>query len=242
MTQKTRICTICARGGSKGVPGKNIRIVAGLPLLAWSIKQAKECGLFDVLAVSSDSDEILETAKRFGADILVNRPTKMAGDYAGKIDSIQHCFLEAEKSLGVDANTVVDLDVTSPLRSADDIKGAVEMLEGHTSSNVITGTSARRSPYFNLVEKNALGYVELSKQVSTSFLRRQDAPACYDMNASIYVWTRDALKNNPKIFYPDTRLFEMPDDRSVDIDSELDLIIVEHLLKLNNESKRDAKP
>lgn len=241
MTQKTRICTICARGGSKGVPGKNIRIVAGLPLLAWSIKQAKDCGLFDVLAVSSDSDEILETAKRFGADILVNRPTEMASDHAGKIDSIQHCFLEAEKSIGEDANTVVDLDVTSPLRSSDDIKGAVDMLEGHASSNVITGTSARRSPYFNLVEKNALGYVELSKQASTSVLRRQDAPACYDMNASIYVWTRDALKNNPKIFYPDTRLFEMPDDRSVDIDSELDLIIVEHLLKRNNERKRDAK-
>lgn len=229
---KKRICTICARGGSKGVPGKNIKIVGGLPLLAWSIKQARDCGLFDVLAVSSDSTEILEIAKFYEVDVLVERPSEMASDHAGKIGSIQHCFLVAEAFLGSRATTVVDLDATSPLRSVEDIIGAVKLLEEQNSSNVITGSEARRSPYFNLVEKNESGSVELAKKLSTaSIVRRQDAPKCYDMNASIYVWGRDVLKSDPKVFYSDTLLYEMPDTRSVDIDSELDLIIVEELMK-----------
>ena len=106
--------------------------------------------------------------------------------------------------------------------------GAVTLQQNTGAKSVITGAPAHRSPYFNLVETDAQGIVHLSKP--SAVLRRQDSPACYDMNASIYVWQRDALLADPKVFYDDTRLFERPRERSVDIDAELDFAIVELIL------------
>ena len=113
----TRICTICARGGSKGVPGKNIRLLGGKPLIIWSIEQAHESKLFDMVAVSSDSQEILDIALSGGADLVVQRPNEMATDQASKLPAIRHCLLEAEKALGRECQALVDLAATSPLRS-----------------------------------------------------------------------------------------------------------------------------
>lgn len=226
-----RLCTICARGGSKGVKGKNLRILQGKPLIAHSILQALESKLFDAVAVSSDSEEILRTARQFGAHVLVRRPEEMATDTAPKVPVIYHCMLEAERMLGAAFEVLVDLDATSPLRLVDDIVGAVSLLEDTGASNVITGTPARRSPYFNLVELNPQGFVQLSKSLPVAIVRRQDSPRCFDMNASIYVWRRAAFVAEPKIFYPDTRLFEMPEERSHDIDSELDFEIVRLLME-----------
>jgi len=226
----TRICTICARGGSKGVPGKNIRLIAGKPLIAWTVEQARACGLFDLIAVSSDSADILAAAMAAGAGLAVQRPPEMATDTAGKIPAIAHALRAAEAHLGRQADVFVDLDATSPLRDVTDILGAVALLETTGATNVITGAPARRSPYFNLVERQADGTVGLSKPLPGAVLRRQDAPECFDMNASIYVWQRDAFAADPRVFYPDTQLFEMPEDRSVDIDSPIDLALVELLL------------
>ena len=226
----TRICTICARGGSKGVPGKNIRLIAGKPLIAWTVEQARASGLFDLIAVSSDSDAILDAAMAAGAGLAVKRPAEMATDTAGKIPAIVHALQAAEAHLGREAGVFVDLDATSPLRDVADITGAVTLLEATGATNVITGAPARRSPYFNLVERRIDGHVGLSKPLPAQVLRRQDAPACFDMNASIYVWRRDAFLGDPRVFYPDTQLFEMPEDRSVDIDSPVDLLLVELLL------------
>ena len=127
-------------------------------------------------------------------------------------------------------DVLVDLDATSPLRTPGDIQGAVQMLERRGVSQVITGTPARRSPYFNLVEVNDDGSVRLSKETDHPVVRRQDAPACYDMNASVYVWTRAGLFSDHRPFNPDTHLYEMPEERSVDIDSALDARLVELLL------------
>ncbi len=230
-----RLCTICARGGSKGVKGKNLRILQGKPLIAHSILRALESKLFDAVAVSSDSEEILEAARQFGAHVLVRRPDEMATDTAPKVPVIYHCMAEAERMLGATFEVLVDLDATSPLRLADDIVGAVSLLEETGVSNVITGTPARRSPYFNLVELNPQGYVQLSKPLPDAIVRRQDSPRCFDMNASIYVWRREAFVAEPKIFYTDTRLFEMPEERSQDIDSELDFEIVRLLMARRKE-------
>ena len=230
-----RLCTICARGGSKGVKGKNLRILQGKPLIAHSILRALESKLFDAVAVSSDSEEILEAARQFGAHVLVRRPDEMATDTAPKVPVIYHCMAEAERMLGATFEVLVDLDATSPLRLADDIVGAVSLLEETGVSNVITGTPARRSPYFNLVELNPQGYVQLSKPLPDAIVRRQDSPRCFDMNASIYVWRRAAFVAEPKIFYTDTRLFEMPEERSQDIDSELDFEIVRLLMARRKE-------
>lgn len=225
------ICTICARGGSKGVVGKNARDLLGRPVLAWSIEQARETGLFDAIAFSSDSDALLDAAVKAGADIAVKRPDEMATDTAPKLPAIRHCLEQAIAQMGKTPEIFVDLDVTSPLRLASDITGAVALLRESGARNVITGAPARRSPYFNLVEQRSDGSVGLSKSADPPITRRQDAPRCFDMNASIYVWRVAPFLEHPAVFYPDTRLFEMPEERSIDVDSDLDFTLVELLLR-----------
>lgn len=225
------LCTICARGGSKGVVGKNARDLLGRPVLAWSIAQARETGLFDAIAFSSDSDALLDAALKAGADIAVRRPDEMATDTAPKLPAIRHCLEQAIAQTGKTPEIFVDLDVTSPLRLASDITDAVALLRESGARNVITGAPARRSPYFNLVEQRTDGSVGLSKSADPPITRRQDAPRCFDMNASIYVWRVAPFLEQPAVFYPDTRLFEMPEERSIDIDSDLDFALVELLLR-----------
>lgn len=228
-----KLCTICARGGSKGVPGKNVRIVAGRPLIAHSVQQALDSGLFDAIAVSSDSDEILKAAGDAGAQVLIRRPDVLASDTSAKIPAIQHCVKAAEDELGRTASVVVDMDATSPLRSVEDIVAVVEMLKTPGAINVITAAPARRSPYFNMVETGADGVPRLAKRTDPPVVRRQDAPDCYDMNASIYGWHRDALFSGESLFTDGTRLHVMPEDRSHDVDSELDFTIVSMLMETN---------
>ncbi len=227
----TRICTVCARAGSKGVKGKNLRPIGGLPLIAHSLRQALQSGLFEVIAVSSDSAEILDTARKHGATELIERPAELATDTAAKLPVIRHAVEQIEMRLRTRFDTCVDLDATSPLRSADDIRDAVQLLESSPgATNVITAMPARRSPYFNMVERRTDGSIGLSKPADPPFVRRQDAPACFDMNASIYVWTRAALVSDTPLFNAGTRLHVMPEERSIDIDSDLDFLFVDFLM------------
>ncbi|MCW5697411.1 MAG: acylneuraminate cytidylyltransferase family protein [Bauldia sp.] len=225
----TRICTICARGGSKGVRGKNVADLAGRPMIAWSIAQAKETGLFAAVAVDSDSDAILAAARDAGADMLIRRPAALATDDAPKLAAIRHALEGAMAETGLTPEVLVDLDATAPLRIAADIVGAVALLERTGCTSVVTGAPARRSPYFNLVEERPDGTVGLSKP-GAGIVRRQDAPRAFDMNASIYVWNVARFLAAPAVFYPDTRLYEMPEERSIDVDSELDFAIVRFLM------------
>jgi len=226
-----RICTICARAGSKGVHAKNIRMIAGKPLIAHSLAQAQASGLFDAIAVSSDSESLLSLAASFGATCLVQRPHALATDTAPKLPAIRHCLEQSERQLAVRFDVIVDLDATSPLRIPDDIRAVVALLEKTPSANVITGAPARRSPYFNLVERSGDGTVALSKTPAQPILRRQDAPQCFDMNASIYAWWTEGLRAGGGVFMPTTQLYVMPEERSLDIDSELDFQLVEFLLE-----------
>jgi CMP-N-acetylneuraminic acid synthetase len=224
-----RICTIAVRAGSQGVPGKNWRMLAGLPLYAHSVRQAVASGLFDRIAVTSDAPEVLESARKHGATDVIERPAELAANTAGKVPAIVHA-VQAVEGTGVRFDTVVDLDATSPLRDLSDIQGAVALLEDEGVDSVITGSEAHRSPYFNLVEVDPqTGIVAMSKP--GDYLRRQDVPRAFDMNASVYVWRRDALLAEPKVFFPSTRLYEMPVERSHDIDSELDFKIVQMLME-----------
>lgn len=235
-----RLCSICARGGSKGVVNKNIRPIAGLPLIAHSLLQAQESGLFDEIAVSSDDPDILACAREYGATLTVIRPDRFASDTAPKIPAIQHCFAEAESKTGRRFDLLIDLDATSPLRNVSDLSAVVNFFEDPEVTNVITGAPARRSPYFNLVECDAHGVPQLAKKPEVSVVRRQDAPPCFDMNASIYGWTRTALFDMPGLFGPGTRLHVMPEERSVDIDSPLDFRIVEMLMNESAKGKSGA--
>lgn len=234
-----RLCTICARAGSKGVHNKNLRMVAGRPLIAHSVVRALESDLFETVAVSSDSWAILKMAQLWGARELVARPEPLATDSAAKLPAIRHCAETVERRRGVRYDTFVDLDATSPLRSVDDIRGAVEMLEAGPSDNLITGTPARRSPYFNLVELDRTGAVRLCKPLDRPIVRRQDAPTCYDLNAAIYVWKREGLLDGEdSVLREDTMLYVMPEERSIDIDSDLDFRVVELLMRAHGETGR----
>ena len=227
------LCTICARAGSKGVTNKNLRPINSKPLIVYSIEQALATKLFDQIVVSSDSAEIRNVALANGATDAVERPFELASDTAPKLPAIRHCVESSEKKFG-QFEVIIDLDATAPLRNPEDILGALELLKTTNSDNVITGTPAHRSPYFNLVETNEQGIVHLSKQPRAAVDRRQDSPECFDMNASIYVWRRHALFENETLFTKSTRLFVMPRERSIDIDSQDDFDMVEWLMTKGN--------
>ena len=223
------LCTICARAGSKGVANKNLRLINNKPLIVYSIEQAIATKLFDQIVVSSDSKEIREVALANGATFCVDRPAELATDTAPKLPAIKHCVENAEEKFG-QFEVIIDLDTTAPLRESSDIIGALELLQSAQADNVITGTPAHRSPYFNLVETDVNGIVSLSKPPANVVARRQDSPQCFDMNASIYVWRRQALFANENLFTGNTRLFVMPRERSLDIDSQADFEMVEWMM------------
>ncbi|MEE3777205.1 acylneuraminate cytidylyltransferase family protein [Campylobacter sp. CX2-4080-23] len=228
------LCTICARGGSKGVKNKNIRQIAGLPLIAHTINQARECGLFDHIVISTDSDEIASVAQNYGGEVFFKRNENLASDNAGKIPAIRDALIRSQEHYKREFPYIIDLDATSPLRLASDIKAAFKQFIDDDNDILITATPSRRSPYFNLIERQSDGSINLSKPLPKAILRRQDTPQTYDMNASIYIWKSQILLNHDELFLPKTGLYIMPQNRSIDIDDELDFMIVEHILRSQN--------
>ena len=223
------LCTICMRSGSKGVPGKNFRNLHGKPLMAYTIDQAKQSALFDYVIVSTDSVQIAETAKQYGAEAWFVRPAELATDTAPKLPVIRHALLEAEKYYGHEFDILVDLDATSPLRSVQDIKKSYEQFNAGGADILITGSPSRKNPYFNMVEI-VDGRVRKVKESQSTPARRQDAPLVYDMNASIYIWKRKVLLECETLFTAKTSLYVMPEERSIDVDTELDWELVELLI------------
>jgi CMP-N,N'-diacetyllegionaminic acid synthase len=230
------LCTICARGGSKGVKNKNIKELNGKPLIAHTIEQAAKGALFEHIVVSTDSDDIATVSKTYGADVFFKRSAELSGDTAGKLAVIKDAFVRSEEHYGKEFDYLVDLDATSPLRDVADITNSYEQFLREGNDNLITACPSRKSPYFNMVELYEGGKVYLSKKPQNGVLRRQDAPKTYDMNASIYIWKRDVILGCESIFLEKTGLFVMDEDRSIDIDSELDFEFVEFLMR-----RKDAK-
>lgn len=217
------------RGGSKGLPSKNLRVLHGKPLLAYTIEHALESELFEHVVVSTDSKKIAETSKSFGAETWFLRPTEHSTDEAPKIPAIRHAFLESEKYYRQNFDVVVDLDVTSPLRFVNDIKRAYQQFIDEDNDILFSACHARKNPYFSLLEiKN--GRVEISKQSDKLLVRRQDVPEVFEANASIYIWKREALLCNNTLFTDKTSLYIMPEERSVDINSELEWEFVELIM------------
>ncbi len=230
MRRESVLAIIGARGGSKGVKNKNIRPLLGKPLIAWTIEQALDSQLFDHVVLTSDSDEIMRISAAYGAEVFFKRPDEYATDTAPKIPAIRHALVESEKHFGKQYDYTVDLDATAPLRIIQDLVEALQQFELGGYDALITAMPARRSPYFNLIEQDAQGRVSLSKKLDRPIARRQDSPRCFDMNASFDIWKRDALLNSDTLFTGNTGLFVMPEERSIDIDSELDWRMVEMLM------------
>ena len=222
------IITICARGGSQGLPGKNIRPLLGKPLVAWTIEQAITSGLAQGVFVSTDDASIAEVAKAHGAIVPFVRPAELATATAAKLPVIQHLvsWIEANR---MPVGRIIDLDPTSPLRDVEDILACEQLLDDETDV-VITGYESDKNPYFNMVEQKPNGFYERVCLPASEAAGRQLAPKVYAMNASIYAWHRRTLASslwaNPRI-----KLHVMPRDRSIDIDHPLDFEFVELLMK-----------
>ena len=224
MIKKKILCTICARKGSKGLRNKNLLKLLGKPLIHHTLDQAKRVKFFTKIVVSSNSNKILDISKR-KVDYQIKRPELLSNDYSSKVDAIKHALLMSEKKFKIVFDTVVYLDITSPLRSVSDI-------HKKKPGNLVSGHEARRNPYFNQVMLKK-GYLDLVCKSKKKIVRRQDAPKIYDLNASIYIWNRKNLLLSKKLINKKTIFFQMPYSRSIDIDDKLDLIMVKHILKNN---------
>ena len=236
------LCTICARGGSKGLSNKALRKINGKPLISFTIKQALKSKIFDEVIVSTDSKIIQKVAKNYGAKSWFLRPSKFSDDKSSKLLAIRHALIEAETYFNKNFNICIDLDITAPLRNINDIKNALKKFKKLKPSNMISVCIAKKNPYFNMVEKNKkkiklIKYKKNSNKFSRSFtsdfqiVRRQDAPEVFEMNASIYIFGRNFLVHKEKLLNNKTEMFVMPRVRSIDIDDIFDLNLVKLLMK-----------
>ncbi len=232
------IATICARGGSKGLPRKNVRPFAGKPLIVHSIEQAQACAQITGVYVSTDDDEIAAVAGAAGAIVPYRRPTELASDEASKLPVIEHLVQHLEAS-GLAIATVVDLQPTSPLRTAEDIAGALAVFAETTAELVVSVTEPSHNPYYTLVEAQPDGTLALSKPAA--FARRQDAPTVWGLNGAIYVWQRAAIARAVRdgFWSVAVRAYAMPRARSVDIDDRFDFELANWLYRytLNPDSE-----
>lgn len=221
-----KIISICARGGSTGVPGKNIRPLCGKPLIAWTIEQALASEVADRVFVSSDSQEIADVARACGAEVPFLRPAELATASAAKLPVILHLVEWLEQHEGP-VSRIVDLDPTSPLRDVADIRSCDALLG--QADLVITGYESDKNPYFNMVEQKSDGSIERVCPPAIEVLGRQSAPTVYAMNASIYAWHRRSL--GPSLWTAGKILLHlMPRERSIDIDHPVDFDVVELLM------------
>lgn len=220
------IATICARGGSRGLPGKNIRLFAGKPLIVHTIEQALSCAQVDAVFVSTDDAAIAAIARAAGATVPYARPAELASDTAGKLPVIEHLVRHLEQG-GQRIARIVDLQPTSPLREAQDITHALCACPDMPLT--VSVRQAQDNPYFNMVERGADGHMALCKGQGSA--RRQDSPAVYALNGSIYVWQRAALAQAAVegLWSVALGIVEMPHWKSVDIDDLNDFEYAEWL-------------
>lgn len=235
---KTILAIIPARAGSKGIPGKNVIPLCGKPLLAYSIEHAFDSKYIDRVLVSTDGSDIAAIARKYGAEVPFVRPSELATDEAGTIDVLLHAMKYVADE-GWPFDIVVLLHVTTPLRKPEDIDACIELLHSENADSVFSVAHAYRNPYFNMVELDERGNPRLVKM--GSYVTRQSAPPVYDMNASIYVWQREALEQRPAVIQPRSRVYVMPRERSVDIDDEFDLWIAQQLLCRDSSSDVDLE-
>lgn len=222
---KTVLAIIPARGGSKGVPRKNIREVAGKPLIAWSIEEAKKSTYIDRLVLSSDDKEIIEVAKSWGCEVPFVRPAELAQDDTPGIDPVLHALNELP---GYDI--VVLLQTTSPLRSAADIDGCIAHCVANRANACVSVTAAEQSPYW-MVTLDTQGAMQPLLPRDDVYTRRQDLPPVYILNGAVYVANCAWLRGHKTFLTDETLGYVMPQERSLDIDTERDLQVSDMALQ-----------
>jgi CMP-N,N'-diacetyllegionaminic acid synthase len=227
--------TICCRGGSKGVPGKNIRLLNGKPLIAYTIETARHCTMLADVIVSTESREIANIAIEYGAKVPFIRPTSLATDEASKCPVFLHAVETYEEQFGREVSYIVDMDVTVPLKTAADIDGAIKMALRYPETDVvITGYRPEKNPYFNMMEVNKNGYAEIVAKSEEPIVRRQDAPKVFSLSGAAFVIKKSALYNYSHWSQAVCRVYEMPRERALDIDEEIDFEMIKLLLNRPN--------
>jgi CMP-N-acetylneuraminic acid synthetase len=231
------LITLCARGGSKGIPGKNIKLIAGKSLIAYSIDLTNRLkGKWNAkVALSTDDDGIKKTAESYGVFTDYVRPDYLATDAAGKIDTIKDLLLYEESLIIGKYDFVLDLDVTSPLRTIEDVEKALDlMIANPEAKNLFSVNQAARNPYFNMVEENGNGFYSLVKtNPDGSVMTRQSAPKVYDLNASFYWYRRSFFDSGSKSAITDKSLIYAMDHVCFDLDHPIDFLFMEYLLQNN---------
>ena len=225
------VALVCARGGSKGIPQKNLARLAGHPLIAYTIAVALACRFVDHIVLSTDDEAIAEAGRRYGAAVPFLRPAELALDDTAKIPVLQHAVREIERGLGRAVGIVLDLQPTSPLRTVEDVERCWSAAQQPATDVALTVAPARSNPYYNLVEPYG-GYVVTSKPAARVITRRQDAPPVYALTGSVYAYRRDALMaGGAAVLGPRTRGVIVPEERAIDIDSAIDLKLLELLVR-----------
>jgi len=244
---KKVLAVIQARGGSKGIPRKNIFNLFGHPLIAYTIAAAKDSIYIDNLIVSTDSDEIASVSELYGADVPFRRPPELAGDTVASVDSLRHAVITAESIYRQQFDIIVELPCVAPLRVGSDIDGALRKLVDSSATSVISMA--------NTGEKHPVRLKRLVDDLITDFCteypeppkgsRRQDLEPCYIRNGAIYSMTRETLIDKNSRHGEISRPYVMPDIRSINIDGEMDLVVAGLLIQAgycSNKPKIASKP
>lgn len=223
---------IFARGGSKGVPRKNLRSLAGKPLLAWAIACGQACPLVDRVVVSTDDPEIAAVARQWGAEVPFMRPDELAADNAPEWLAWRHAIASLRALPGYEPFTVMaSIPATSPLREPQDLEACVRALLESDADAVVTVRPAVRNPYFNQVVLSQDGLARLVIPPQGAVFRRQDTPAIYDLTTVAYAARPDFVLSAPNLMSGRVRAVEVPEERALDIDTELDFYLAECLMR-----------
>ena len=223
------IVLICARGGSKGLPGKNIMPLNGIPLIGWSINIAKKINRASRIIVSTDSEEIAKIAMEYGAEVPFMRPAELALDDSPEWSVWRHAITYLENQQAEEIENLVVLPATAPLRSIEDVNVCIDEFEKGEVDSIITVSEASRNPYFNMIINDSKGYSSIVIN-HNGITRRQDAPKVFDMTTVAYVVKTKFIKTSKNFFDGKVRSVCIPEERAIDIDTILDFKVAECLI------------
>lgn len=222
---------IFARGGSKALPGKNIKLFNGRPLIAWSIEHSLKVSRLNKVSVSTDSLEIADISLLYGAEIPFMRPQELAQDSSAELLSWRHAIKHFKEAKGYYPDALVSIPATAPLRIVEDIENCLNVYEEGDVDAVITVTEAHRNPYFNMVKMNNAGSMEVFSNPPHLIHRRQDAPTVYDVTTVCYVASVELILTANSIYEGNVKSVLIPKERAVDIDTIYDFELAEYLAK-----------
>ena len=229
------LITICARGGSKGIPGKNIKLLNGKPIINYTIEIAKQFSnkIDAQIAISTDDLDIKNAAQNCGVITDYVRPYHLATDEAGKIDTVIDLLNFEENKNNLRYDYILDLDVTSPLRTIEDLHKSFNQIISSDAMTLFSVNKALRNPYFNMVEENSNGYFDIVKKQNAAVMARQAAPLVYDLNASFYWYKRFFFDLGYKSPITDKSIVYVMPHICFDLDNPIDFSFMEFLMTNN---------